>query len=150
MRLGPVLAVLAALAALASVGQASASPSVRYGIQDDAWLRSGPGTLEQRLTRLDSLGVDLVRINVAWNEVQPRRGALDWSGYDPVVRGLHEHGIEPVLTLAFTPSWANGGRGTNWAPTSGASFGAFAAAAARHYPFVRRWLVWNEPNQRRW
>ena len=36
---------------------AGASPSVRYGIQDDAWLRFGPGTLEQRLDRLDSLGV---------------------------------------------------------------------------------------------
>src|SRR5581483_5405616 len=33
---------------------------------------------------------------------------------------------------------------------SAAAFGAFATAAARHYPWVRRWLVWNEPNQARW
>ena len=57
-------------------------------------------------------------MNVAWSEVEPRRGGFDWSGYDPVVDGLHARGIEPVLTLVSTPAWANGGRGTNWAPTS--------------------------------
>ena len=30
---------------------ASASPYVRYGIQDDAWIRFGPGTLDQRLEK---------------------------------------------------------------------------------------------------
>jgi hypothetical protein len=149
-------ALLVRMVAIAAAGlalfaaPAIASPNIRYGVQDDAWLRSGPGTLAKRIGRLQTLGVDLVRINVYWNEVQPRKGRYDWSVYDPVINGLHRSGIEPVLTLVSSPPWANGGRGTNWAPTSGASFGAFAAAAARHYPFVTKWLVWNEPNQRRW
>jgi hypothetical protein len=126
------------------------SPSVRYGVQDDAWLRYGPGTLSQRLNRLDALGVDLVRVNVAWSEVQPRPGVFNWGGYDPVIKGLHSRGIETVLTLVSAPAWSNGGQGTNFAPTSGSSFATFAATAARHYPFVMRWLIWNEPNQRRW
>jgi hypothetical protein len=67
-----------------------------------------------------------------------------------VIRGLHAHGIEPVLTLLSTPRWANDGRPPNRAPKSGTSFATFAAAAARRYPFVRRSLIWNEPNQRRW
>jgi hypothetical protein len=150
----PTLIALAATALVVGVigapGDAGASPSIRYGVQDDAWLRDGPGTLGARLNRLDSLGVEVVRINVLWPEVEPKRGKFDWSGYDAVIRGLHAHGIEPVLTLLSTPRWANGGRGPNWAPKSGASFATFAAAAARHYPFVRRWLIWNEPNQRRW
>jgi glycosyl hydrolase family 42 (putative beta-galactosidase) len=145
-----LVAVTAALAALAVSSPALGSPAVRYGVQDDAWLRFGPGTLQQRLDRLQSLGVDLMRVNVYWSEVQPRKGVFDWSGYDPVIKGLHQAGIEPVLTLVSTPRWANGGRGTNWAPTSGSSFAAFAAATARRYPFVRRYLIWNEPNQRRW
>jgi Beta-galactosidase len=144
------IVVLAAAALLVFSAPAGASPAIRYGVQDDAWLRYGPGTLTQRLNRLVSLGVDIVRINVNWNEVEPQDGVFDWSGYDPIVDGLHVRGIEPVLTLVSTPGWANGGQGTNWVPTSGASFGAFAAATARHYPFVTRFLVWNEPNQRRW
>src|SRR4029453_13955174 len=27
---------------------------------------------------------------------------------------------------------------------------AFASAAAKRYPWVKSWLIWNEPNQRRW
>ena len=36
------------------------------------------------------------------------------------------------------------------APLRGADFGRFAGAAAERYPYVRRWTIWNEPNQRRW
>src|SRR5579885_938524 len=144
------LLLAAAGATLVLAAPASGSPSVVYGVQDDAWLRYGPGTLAQRVDRLENLGVHLVRINVLWSEVEPRRGHFDWSGYDPVLAALHAAGIEPLLTLVSTPAWANGGRGTNWAPTSGATFAAFAAATARRYPYVRRFLIWNEPNQRRW
>jgi hypothetical protein len=147
MRVGILVALLLALAF--PVG-AAASPYARYGLQDDAWIRQGPGTLEQRLDRLEDLGVDLVRMNVLWSEIERKRGTYDWSAYDPVIRGLNERGIEPVLTLLGTPAWANGGRGTNWAPNSGAPFGRFARRAAGRYAFVRRWLVWNEPNQRDW
>ena len=144
------LLLAAAGATLVLAAPAYGSPSVVYGVQDDAWLRYGPGTLAQRVDRLENLGVHLVRINVLWSEVEPRRGHFDWSGYDPVLAALHAAGIEPLLTLVSTPAWANGGRGTNWAPTSGATFAAFAAATARRYPYVRRFLIWNEPNQRRW
>jgi hypothetical protein len=138
------------LAALFVPQVAQSSPYVRYGVQDDAWIRSGPGTLEERLGELDGLGVRLVRLNLLWSEVEKPRGTYDWDGYDRVVNGLHEHGIETVLTLFSTPPWANGGRGTNVAPLRGADFARFARQAALRYPFVRRWLVWNEPNQRRW
>jgi hypothetical protein len=144
------IVVVAALALLSFSTPAVASPSIRYGVQDDAWLLYGPGTLTQRLDRLQTLGVDLVRVSVNWSQVEPRDGVFDWSGYDPAIKGLHARGIEPMLTLVSTPAWANGGQGTNWVPTNGTSFGAFAGATARHYPFVRRFLIWNEPNQRRW
>jgi hypothetical protein len=145
-----VLSLTLLALALALPAQALASPAIRYGVQDDAWIRYGPGTLDQRLDRLSSLGVDVVRINMAWNRVEPHRGVFHWSGYDAVVKGLHARGIEPMLTLLSTPRWANGGRGSNWAPSSRTTFADFAAHAAQRYPFVRRWLIWNEPNQRRW
>ena len=35
-------------------------------------------------------------------------------------------------------------------PSSAAAFASFARAAAERFPWVRQWIVWNEPNQRRW
>jgi hypothetical protein len=138
---------------------ASASPRVRYGIQDDAWLAFGPGTLEQRLTTLENLGVPLVRFTLRWDQLAPRRPAdaaspddpaYDWRLPDAILDGLRAHGLTPVLTLLGTPGWANGGKGPNYAPARAVDFADFARAAASRYPWIRYWLVWNEPNQRRW
>ena len=129
---------------------ADASPFVRYGLQDDAWLVYGPGTLDERIAELDRIGVDLVRFTINWHQVEKVRGKRNWGSADAVLEGLSEHGISPVVTLYGAPRWANGGRAPNWAPKSGATFAAFAAAAANRYPWVKLWLVWNEPNQRRW
>jgi hypothetical protein len=145
-----LLIALSAAAALVVPSPSAASPYIRYGIQDDAWLSYGPGTLEQRLDRLDALGVDVVRVTIDWRSVEPRRGTFAWSRYDDLLNGLHEHGIAPLVTLYGSPSWANGGRSENWTPTSGSTFAAFAATTAKRYPFVRLWTIWNEPNQVRW
>jgi hypothetical protein len=135
---------------LALGGTASASPYAQFGVQDDAWLLHGPGTVESRVAELDSVGVDIVRFTLDWSEIERRRGQRNWGGADAVLEGLRAREIDAVVTLYGTPRWANGGRAKNWAPTSGASFASFAAAAANRYWWVTKWLVWNEPNQRRW
>lgn len=144
------LLLAAVAAALVAAAPAGASPNIRYGIQDDAWLLYGAGTLDGRIDTLDRLGVDLVRFTIDWSKVEARRGVRDWSAVDPVLEGLRARGIRAVVTLYGTPRWANGGRSPNWAPTSGSTFAAFAAAAAKRYLWVKDWLIWNEPNQRRW
>jgi hypothetical protein len=138
------------LAALVAASTAQASRFVRYGIQDDAWLEYGPGTLASRLDQLDRLGPSVVRVTIDWSQVEPRKGVDDWSLYDDVLNGLRKHGIAPLVTLYGTPRWANGGKPPAWAPTSKWTFAGFARRAATRYPFVRMWAIWNEPNQRRW
>jgi hypothetical protein len=128
---------------------ASGSGFVRYGIQDDAWVTHGPGTLAARLDRVDRLGVDLVRFNLHWNRIEPTQGSPDWKETDAVLKGLRKRGIKALVGLVGSPSWANGGRAPNYVPRA-ADFAEFAAAAASRYPWVRDWLVWNEPNQARW
>jgi hypothetical protein len=136
--------------------QAQASSSIRYGIQDDAWLASGPGTLESRLDTLDRLGVDLVRYALRWDQIATRRPeqprwsgdpAYQWGAADGVLKGLRAHGIAAVVDLRFAPEWANGGKRPNWMPSNGADFANFAAAAQNRFPWVRDWLIWNEPNK---
>src|SRR5690242_127888 len=107
--------LLLAVAACVFASSVQASPGVRYGIQDDAWLEFGPGPLEQRLVTFQRLGVPLVRFTLHWNEIatrrprhpaSPRDRAYDWHGPDRVLRGLRRHGLTPVLTLVGTPAWA--------------------------------------------
>jgi hypothetical protein len=149
--------VIAATAAAAP--PAGAAPGIQYGLTDDAWLVDGPGTLASRLTQLQTLGVQVVRFTLNWNQIarteptapaSPNDTAYDWSQADPVVNGLRTHGIAVVLQLLGTPSWANGGHPANYAPTSTTAFRDFAHAAALRYSWVKRWLIWNEPNQGRW
>jgi len=153
------LLLAAIILTLAAAPHASAAPGVKFGLTDDAWLMNGSGTLDQRLAKLDLLGVRVVRFTLRWDQIartqpttpaDPADAAYDWSSADPVLDGLKAHGIEVVLQLVGTPSWANGGKASNYIPTSSAPFGAFATAAARQYPWVKRWVIWNEPNQVRW
>ena len=73
MRYALTLAVAVA-AFLASAAPADASRFVRYGLQDDAWLAYGPGTLDERLDTLDRMGVGLVRYTLDWSRIEARRG----------------------------------------------------------------------------
>jgi hypothetical protein len=151
--------LLCAVAACGAARPAHASSDVQFGIQDDAWLEFGPGTLERRLATFERLGVPFVRFTLRWNQTAPRRpkdltsprdGAYDWRRSDRILRGLRRHGLTPVLTLVGTPAWANSGRAPNFAPPHPRDFRGFATAVARRYPWVRYWLIWNEPNKRLW
>jgi hypothetical protein len=145
-----VILACATIAAAALAATASAAPGLRVGIQDDAWLQFGPGTLEERVGRLDAMGADLVRVTLEWRTIEPARGTFDWERADALLEALRGAGLTPLVSIWGTPGWANGGRGPNVPPRSAANFATFARAAAERYPWVRHWIVWNEPNQRRW
>ena len=154
-----LLGLLCALAACAATSSAHASRGVQYGIQDDTWLEFGPGKLDQRMATFRRLGVPLVRFTLRWNEIALRRPknaaaptdrAYDWHRPDRILRGLRRHGLTPVLTVVGTPPWANGGRSPSYAPPHPRDFSRFVTAAAHRYPWVRYWLIWNEPNKRLW
>jgi hypothetical protein len=149
MRALAVAAVLSCASLGVAVPASEASSGVRYGIQDDAWLAHGSGTLDERLDRLERLGVDLVRFNLRWNTIEAVRGEPNWEESDLVLEGLRGRGIEAVVGIVGSPRWANGDRSPNFAPGA-AALGSFARAAATRYRWITKWLAWNEPNQARW
>src|SRR5947208_13107335 len=156
-RLLLILAAVSLGAALSST--ASASWKVEYGLQDDAWLEVGTpkmSSLEGRLTTLDRLGVDIVRYTLRWDHIALARpqvpansdaAAYDWSSADALLAGLHAHGIDVVLTIWGTPPWASGRLRRSRPPKSPKALAQFVTAAAKRYPWVHKWEIWNEPNQ---
>jgi hypothetical protein len=147
-----LVALASALAALALgvPALAPAAPRLQVGITDDAWLMFGPGTAEERAGRLHDMGAKVVRLTLDWRRIEPTQGTFDWEREDAALAALRADGITPILVLWGTPEWANGGGRANVPPRSAADFAAFAREAATRYSWVRRWIVWNEPNQRRW
>ena len=111
----------ATIAAATLAGTASAASGLRVGIQDDAWLQFGPGTLEERVGRLDALGADLVRVTLEWRTIEATRGTYDWERADALLQALRQAGITPLVSIWGTPAWANGGRAANVPPGSAAS-----------------------------
>jgi hypothetical protein len=105
----------------------------------------------------DELGIDTLQLTLSWADVAATRPAAPRDPADPAYRWPAEldaavaeaapHGIRVALLVARTPPWANGGRPSDFAPTAPRDYADFLTAAARHYPRVRRWMIWGEPNR---
>lgn len=103
------------------------------------------------------LGVSIYETDLLWSVVAPTRPADPTNPADPAYQwpsGVQQaidqaslFHMQVLLQVISTPSWANGGRAANWAPTNPADFAAFTAAAAREYPGVHLWMIWGEPNR---
>jgi hypothetical protein len=158
-RLTITIAMLVAVALAAPV--ADASTRQLTVMQDDAQVR---GRTAQTLDEFDRLGVDIVKVNLYWDEVAPnsRRKPAGFDGSDPadyawgnygdVINGIIDRGMRPFLSLGGRgPRWATGSRGRRgtYRPNT-REFGRFAEAAGRQFPQVDIWSIWNEPNLYSW
>jgi hypothetical protein len=109
------------------------------------------------LPLLQKLHVDVLQVQLPWDSTAPRRPrdpanprdpAYAWPReLDDAVRAAGRYGVQVAVMVKDSPGWANGGRASEWAPTRDADYAAFLTAAARHYPQVRRWMIWGEVNR---
>jgi hypothetical protein len=103
------------------------------------------------------LGVDVLQLQIQWDQVAPQQPAdpanpadpaYRWpAGLQPAIDGATAAGIRVLLLVKRAPSWSNGGRDGRWAPADPDDFGDFMTAAARRYPAVRYWMIWGEPDR---
>ncbi len=154
MSRGVGAAFIAALALLAAA-PAGASTNAEYGIQDDAWLLYGPGTLPDRLTTLENLGVGVVRFTLRWDAVSPTKpsngrdpndAAYKWGAYGDVLDALHARGMHALVTLYGSPAGPTAVRPRTVSPKAG--FATSRTRRRKRFPWVRMWTAWNEPNSR--
>jgi len=110
----------------------------------DELARTGHDVRESDVNRLASLGVGASRTPVLWERSAPRSPAqidLRWAARR--LRLLRDAKIEPIVTLLHHGS---GPAYTNLLdPRFPALFADYAEAAARAFPWVRRWTPINEP-----
>jgi Glycosyl hydrolase catalytic core len=168
LKFGALLAVLGTALVAATAQPAHGSRYLRIGIYDEAQTLYGP--VDKTFATFKQLHVQEVRLNLYWggrfgvamrrpsNATNPADPAYNWDLYDRTVVDAAQNGVHVMFSVYGTPSWANGGRGANIAPTRPTDLRNFAVAAARRYsgsylgaggrilPAVKEWLAWNEPN----
>src|SRR5262245_49111512 len=135
LRVAMVAVCALAVAAALPPERAAAAPGVQFGIQDDAWLEFGPGTLRERVAEIDRLALDIGRCTLNWYRIELSPGRYYWRRSDRLLRALRAAGLDPVVTLWGTPEWANDGP-PNAPPRLGSDFQSFARAVAKRYRFV--------------
>ena len=154
--------VVIALITATLVTAASAADRMWIGFHDDPVLRYDGGRLEAMDRARSTNNAVILRTLVEWSAVAPTRPASAADPFDPAykfddldefVRNAQTRGMEVLITLWGTPSWANGNQKRQVLPTKMADFQNFANAVAARYsgrysgfPFVRFYTIWNESN----
>ncbi|HVP74656.1 MAG TPA: hypothetical protein VMS63_01440 [Gaiellaceae bacterium] len=133
-----ILTLFMFVLALAFVGAASAGP--RIGFAEDATKYADDGG--QRLfAEMDKLGATTNRVAVFWNADAPTT-IQDQSFLDRMLPIAERHNTQ--IVFAVYPLKATMAPTT---PTAVNEFCSYAVAVMQRYPYVRKVIIGNEPNQ---
>ncbi|HEX6653197.1 MAG TPA: hypothetical protein VF072_10670 [Thermoleophilaceae bacterium] len=144
---------------------ASASPRQFALFQDESLITDNGATRGPTLDEVKGLGADMIKMQLNWSTVAPggrtKPKGFDgrdpsqypgWARYDETIAAIKARGFKVMVALAPpAPGWATPTRGDRVGVTrpNAREFGRFAEAAARRYPGVDVWTLWNEPNHPR-
>jgi hypothetical protein len=120
---------------------------------------------DQEIAWAHSLGAHVIRVEVPWATLEPRRGQLEPRAVaftDHLMSQASAAGLKVVALAMRTPCWASSApaallRGCKpgqsskahaWPPSDPGTYGSFVAfLAARYGPKLAAIEVWNEPDQ---
>lgn len=118
-------------------------------------LPRGYGDFEKFKEYLPPLGVARVRLHAGWAKLEPEPGKWDFEWLDRQVNWLLEQGLTPLLETSYgNPAYpgAGGASLSDGIPRGEAALAAwdrYVEKLATHYPQVKDWACWNEPNNAR-
>lgn len=103
-----------------------------------------------QLDRLQASGIQAVRAQLSWSQVEAQRGVYDFSASDLKLLPYFSRGIKVQLCVCCSPAWM-GAYSNWWGPWHSQyapDFGAFVRAVINHYaPYGLRVIeVGNEPD----
>lgn len=140
IRRARVLAAMVVGLLLGAAAPVGAQPSSPYGVCAHV-----PSNVE--LDRAQQVGFPWIRLDFNWNDMEPAKGRFNWAATDRIVREAQRRGQTIFATLAYSPNWANGGRGRAVPPSNFRDWYDFVFATVQRYRgTVKHWGLWNEPN----
>lgn len=156
MRRYPVILATLACVGLPLAGPADAATkksTVKKSSKKGLWApleRDGKSVVSE----YKRLGVGFLMQQMTWNTVAPTRptdptnpndAAYRWpAALDRGIPAANRQGMQVVVRLTGAPRWSNGNRAPQFIPNDPGEFAAFAVAASKRYPSVKKWIVWEE------
>ncbi len=100
-----------------------------------------------RLDRTAQAGIGWIRCDFNWYLFEPAQDQFSWSLFDSLVSQANARGLQIFATIAYTPTWANGGQAVS-APASNPAdwYDAVYRVVSRYKNSIHVWGMWNEPN----
>ncbi len=118
-----------------------------YGMQADLfWL--SPADKNRVYQLIKEAGFTWVKQQVQWSSIEPvEKGGFDWAELDRVVNSAHDSGLNILLSVAKTPTWALVPGLDHGPPADPQDFADFMRVLATRYRGkVQAYELWNEAN----
>jgi hypothetical protein len=103
----------------------------------------------------NQLGVDWVKQQIRWEDIEPEQGEYDWGPVDIYLDSAAEHGTKVLISVVTAPDWAREpgiSLQRHGPPADPATYAGFVRAILERHPGkVHAVEVWNEMNlDREW
>jgi hypothetical protein len=140
----------AGLASVAIIGSGQTGSDTKPGLKILGYASHNLTASELREIKI--AGGSFVRTDFSMSNVQaagPR--SFEWGPLDAKVAAATAQGLQVLAILDYSPRWNSqpgcfGSSPGQCAPADPTAFATYAAAAAAHFPQVKYWEIWNEPN----
>lgn len=109
--------------------------------------------VKRDLAVLQAAGVDVLRVSIGWDGVEPEKDEYDFAFWDAFVELAVEHsGIRLIPYVAYTPRWNSDGTPEAFWKTPPRDLAEFSEImsllATRYRGRIHSWEIWNEPDNR--
>jgi len=110
-----------------------------------------PGQYRQQMQQLQNLGLQWVRVDLHWDQMEPQEGQFRLNEMDGLVAELRQRQLKSLFYLVgsapFITSAPAGAEAPDaYPPRDPAVFAYRMGLFANRYPTIDAWQVWNEPN----
>jgi spore germination protein YaaH len=116
-----------------------------YGIQADP-----RGNTAANIGLIKGMGFNWVKFQMAWKDVEPSPGSLNWGEWDNILGAYSSNGIKVLLSIPKAPDWArppDDDKSVEGPPQDPVKYAEFVGRVADRYRGkVHAIEVWNEQN----
>lgn len=100
----------------------------------------------------EQLGLDWVKVQMRWADVQTAPDTFHWEIWDSVLREAQKHGLHVLLSVVTAPEWTRAAANRAGPPDDYSLYNTFLTDILERYPGqIHAIEVWNEQNiDREW